>query len=187
LYQIVGPRDHPRRPAILNRVEIEATPAVRPGNDAERWRQPSPLLLRLRLVELALGTLAVAAVAGVVAGMLGSATTGVVAALAALLVGLAVAPFLGRRVRSWAYCEREDDLLVRHGLLVARLSVVPYGRMQFIDVVAGPAERTFGLATVHLHTAAAASDARIPGLPEEEAARLRDRLAALGEARAAGL
>ena len=90
-------------------------------------------------------------------------------------------------MRSWGYCEREDDLLVRHGLLVARLSVVPYGRMQFIDVEAGPAERLFGLATLHLHTAAAASDARIPGLDAAEAARLRDRLATLGEARAAGL
>jgi membrane protein YdbS with pleckstrin-like domain len=40
---------------------------------------------------------------------------------------------------------------------------------------------------VTLHTAAAASDARVPGLPGPEAARLRDRLAALGEARAEGL
>jgi hypothetical protein len=59
--------------------------------------------------------------------------------------------------------------------------------MQFIDVTAGPVERSFGLATVRLHTAAAATDARIPGLATEEAARLRDRLAALGEADAAGL
>ena len=72
-----------------------------------------------------------------------------------------------------------------HGF--ARLSVVPYGRMQFIDVTAGPIERSFRLATVRMHTAAAASDARIPGLPQEEAARLRDRLAALGESRVAGL
>jgi membrane protein YdbS with pleckstrin-like domain len=59
--------------------------------------------------------------------------------------------------------------------------------MQFVDVTAGPLERLFGLATVQLHTAAAASDATIPGLLPEEAARLRDRLAALGEARAEGL
>ncbi len=72
-------------------------------------------------------------------------------------------------------------------MLVSRLSVVPYGRMQFVEVIAGPFERSFGLATVHLHTAAAASDARIPGLERDEAARLRDRLAALGEAQAAGL
>ena len=95
--------------------------------------------------------------------------------------------FVGRRFGSWGYAEREDDLLVRRGVMFARLSVVPYGRMQFIDVTAGPLERAFGLASVRLHTAAAATDARIPGLTREEAARLRDRLAELGEAQAAGL
>jgi membrane protein YdbS with pleckstrin-like domain len=59
--------------------------------------------------------------------------------------------------------------------------------MQFVDVTAGPIERSFGLATVQLHTAAASSDARIPGLAADEAARLRDQLARLGEAKAAGL
>ena len=92
-----------------------------------------------------------------------------------------------RRFSAWGYAERDQDLLVRRGVLVSRLSVVPYGRMQFVEVIAGPLERSFGLATVHLHTAAAASDARIPGLERDEAARLRDRLAALGEAQAAGL
>jgi hypothetical protein len=139
------------------------------------------------MLELALGTLAVAAVAAIVAGISGGTTAGAIATVVALAAGAVTAPFLARRVRSWGYCEREDDLLVRRGLLVSRLSVVPYGRMQFIDVEAGPAERAFGLATVHLHTAAAASDARIPGLANAEAARLRDRLAELGEARAAGL
>jgi hypothetical protein len=95
--------------------------------------------------------------------------------------------FVPRSLRSWGYAERPDDLLVRHGLLYRRLSIVPYGRMQFVDVTAGPLERLLGLATVQLHTAAAATDARIPGLTAAEAARLRDRLAALGEARAEGL
>ena len=71
--------------------------------------------------------------------------------------------------------------------MFSRLSVVPYGRMQFIDVTAGPFERSFGIATVRMHTAAAASDARIPGLPRGEAERLRDRLAELGEVQAAGI
>jgi len=40
---------------------------------------------------------------------------------------------------------------------------------------------------VQLHTAAAATDAQIPGLTSKDAQELRDRLATLGEARAAGL
>jgi membrane protein YdbS with pleckstrin-like domain len=92
-----------------------------------------------------------------------------------------------RAVKAWGYAERDNDLLVKHGLFVRRLSIVPYARMQYVDVTAGPLERAFHLATVQLHTAAAASDARVPGLPPEEAARLRDRLTALGEDRAEGL
>jgi uncharacterized protein len=137
-----------------------------------------------------LEVLAVTLLAALGAGILGaasSAPTGVIAAAVALGAGTLMLVFASRRVRAWSHAERDDDLLVRRGVLFSRLSVVPYGRIQFIDVTAGPVERSFGLATVRLHTAAAASDARIPGLSRDEAARLRDRLAELGEAQAAGL
>jgi membrane protein YdbS with pleckstrin-like domain len=124
---------------------------------------------------------------GTLAGMRGIAEAGVLILVAVVGAGFLADRFAQRRVRAWAYCERDDDLLVQRGVMFARLSVVPYGRMQFIDVVAGPVERVFGLATVRMHTAAAASDARIPGLSQDEAARLRDHLAELGEAKAAGL
>src|SRR5262249_54190291 len=109
-------------------------------------------------------------------------------AVAGVIAGsLAALWFARNRFRSWVYQERDEDLIVERGVMIHRLSVVPYGRMQFVDVSAGPIDRVFRLATVKLHTAAAASDARIPGLEREEAARLRDRLAGLGEAKAAGL
>nr|WP_238350855.1 PH domain-containing protein [Kribbella shirazensis] len=94
---------------------------------------------------------------------------------------------IGRNQRSWKYAEREDELLVSHGILFRELVVVPYGRMQFVDVTAGPLERACGLATVELHTATPATDAKIPGLHPDEAGRLRDRLSALGQAQAWGL
>lgn len=95
--------------------------------------------------------------------------------------------FIGRRQKSWAYSEREDDLLVTRGFMFRRLVIVPYGRMQLVDVAAGPLERYFGIAKLQLHTAAATTDAVIPGLTPDIAAALRDRLAELGEQRAAGL
>lgn len=95
--------------------------------------------------------------------------------------------FLARRTKSWGYAEREDDLLVTRGFMFKRLVIVPYGRMQLVDLKAGPIDRAMGIATLQLHTAAATSDAVIPGLPPDVAAALRDRLAALGEQRAAGL
>ena len=94
---------------------------------------------------------------------------------------------IGRQAAAIGYAERDDDLLVRRGILFRDLVVVPYGRMQYVDVQAGPVDRRFGIAKVQLHTAAPGTDAQIPGLAPEEAARLRDRLARRGEARLAGL
>jgi len=153
---------------------------------SDDWMRPSPRLRQARHVEAGAVTILLLAVAGAILA-LSSVRNGLFAALIVIAAGVLLDVMLQRRVGSWGYLEREDDLLIRRGLLVRRLSVVPYGRMQFIDVTAGPVERSFRLATVRLHTASAASDARIPGLAIEEAARLRDRLAALGEAHAAGL
>ena len=141
----------------------------------------------MRRVQVAGTAAAAALIAGTAAGLAAGAEACVIAVAAVIVASLAAFWFTRNRVRAWTYTEREDDLIVSRGVLVRRLSVVPYGRMQFVNVTAGPVERAFRLATVKLHTAAAASDARIPGLEREEAARLRDRLAALGEAKAAGL
>jgi len=85
------------------------------------------------------------------------------------------------------YAEREDDLLIRRGIFFQRTLVVPYGRMQYVDIGAGPVERGLGLCTLKLHTASAGTNAEIPGLPAGEGARLREQLSARGEARLAGL
>ena len=162
-------------------------PAAQVAAGELSWRGLDRGLLVLRRAECALLLGVPALVAAAAAGVL----VHPLAALAVLLIGallLALAlSAVQRRFAAWGYAEREDDLLLRRGVLVQRTSVVPYGRMQYVDVTAGPLDRRLGLAKVVLHTAAAATDAAIPGLTTTEAARLRDRLAALGEARAAGV
>jgi membrane protein YdbS with pleckstrin-like domain len=151
------------------------------------YRSPSSRLWSARQLLWALVVVPVTTGLTVLFGL----TVGTLAAVIVLVVCLVLATvewvLLRGRFRSWGYAEREDDLLIRRGFVVRRLSVVPYGRMQFVDVTAGPVERIFGLATVKLHTAAAATDAKVPGLLTAEAERLRDRLASLGEAQASGL
>ncbi len=128
-------------------------------------------------------------VVGLVGGALFTVTTA--AGIGAWCAGLAALVWLwavvGRNWRSWGYAERADDLLVIHGALWKKLVVVPYGRMQLVDVEAGPVARLFGVVTVKLHTAAATTDARVCGLSPPDALALRERLTALGEAHAAGL
>jgi membrane protein YdbS with pleckstrin-like domain len=160
--------------------------ALTPWPDTVVWRPVSPKLITVELIARGIGVLVLLVGLGVGWSLapywLWPAGMAVVVAYA---IWRSIVTF--RAVRAWGYAERDQDLLVKHGLLIRRLSIVPYARMQFVDVTAGPLERAFGLATVQLHTAAAASDAKVPGLPPEEAARLRDRLTALGEDRAEGL
>ncbi|MFP5368113.1 MAG: PH domain-containing protein, partial [Actinomycetes bacterium] len=94
---------------------------------------------------------------------------------------------LPRQVRAIGYAERNEDLLIRSGIFFQRTMVVPYGRMQYVDISVGPVERSLGLCTLKLHTASPGTNAQIPGLPAAEGARLREQLAARGEARLAGL
>jgi membrane protein YdbS with pleckstrin-like domain len=150
------------------------------------WTAVSPRLRAMRRT-IVFSTVLVAG--GLLTGLLWSTSRdGSIAAGAATVVALAWTWWMiGRNWRSWGYAERVDDLLVTHGALFRTLVVVPYGRMQLVDVVAGPIERIFGLVNVKLHTAAATTDARIRGLRPDDAGLLRDRLATLGEAHAAGL
>jgi membrane protein YdbS with pleckstrin-like domain len=158
-------------------------PFAPPG---ERWVPVSPKLRTLRRTLLLAALVPLGLVASGAAAIVHPALALAPPVLAA---GLAAWGWVlvGRNYLSWGYAEGADDLLVRNGWMFRRLVVVPYGRMQFVDVTAGPLERRYGLATLQLHTAAAATDAAIPGLTPDEAGRLRDRLAELGEARSAGL
>lgn len=92
-----------------------------------------------------------------------------------------------RQVRAIGYAERHEDLLIRQGVFFQRVMVVPYGRMQYVDISVGPIERAMGLASLKLHTASPGTNAMLVGLPGPEAARLREQLSSLGEAKLAGL
>jgi hypothetical protein len=116
-----------------------------------------------------------------------SRLAGLITGIAAVLLLLWAWSAVGRNFRSWGYVERADDLMVTHGAMFKKLTVVPYGRMQLVDVKAGPIERAFGVVNVKLHTAAATTDAQVRGLSPADAGSLRDRLTALGEAHGAGL
>lgn len=97
----------------------------------------------------------------------------------AVLALLAFTLLPGRHHRAWRYAALDDELHIQRGLLVRRRILVPYGRVQHIDVGQGPAERALGLATLGLHTAGTIG-ARIalPGLAAEDAAALRERIRA---------
>jgi len=150
------------------------------------WAPVSPRLAAVRL-SIAGIVLGVPLVGGVVAALLSGVTWLWVIPGVFVVLGLWAAWLIPRQVRAVGYAERADDLLIRRGILFRSMVVVPYGRMQYVDVQAGPLARWFGIAAVQLHTASTGTDAVIDGLPPTEATRLRDKLASRGEARLAGL
>ena len=152
------------------------------------WKRLSPSFRSLRRVT----TLTVIPILFSIPAVIVGAASGqwwisaIIWALAAIIVAIRFG-LIERTYRSWGYVEREDDLYITHGVLFRSLVAVPYGRMQLVEVASGPLERAFGLATVTLKTASPETNAAIPGLAPDEAARLRDRLTELGEAHASGL
>ena len=120
-----------------------------------------------------------------------SAVTNMAYLVVAVLTTLAVCAWwwwvTGRRWRAWGYVEREKELIIKRGVFVRRVTFIPYGRMQFVELKQGPFDRLINTYEVQLHTAAAATDAKIPLIPADEAHRLRKSLTELGEAHAAGL
>jgi membrane protein YdbS with pleckstrin-like domain len=100
---------------------------------------------------------------------------GLATGLAALLLLAAVILLPARRYRSWGYRMDEDELHIRSGLWLRMHTIVPFGRVQHIDVAQGPIERKFAVGTLILHTAGTRNSAvPLPGLAFEEAGRIRD-------------
>lgn len=153
----------------------------------ETWQRIQPAMAKVQRLEGAMVIAPITLAAAAVAAFTGLWWLLGVAVVLGAGVFVWYALLVGRQVRAWGYAERAEDLLISHGLVFRQLVVVPYGRMQFVDVSAGPIERWAGIVTVQLHTASAGSDARIPGLLPDDGARLRDRLAERGKALAAGL
>ncbi len=168
------------------------TEAIDPPGIA--WQRVSPKYVTVRLVQWALGNLITVLVLSLPLLFVllevwawPPLWLAVAVPAAALVLAIWRLVLIPRQVRAIGYAERDDDLLIRTGIFFQRTMAVPYGRMQYVDIAVGPVERGLGLCTLKLHTASPGTNAQIPGLPAAEGARLREQLAARGEARLAGL
>jgi uncharacterized protein len=95
-------------------------------------------------------------------------------ALLALVVGGLLTWWAPRAsYRHWSYELAEEALELRHGIMQRTHSAIPYWRVQYIDVQQGPIERALGLSRLVVHTAAASTDAQVPGIAADRAEALR--------------
>ena len=78
---------------------------------------------------------------------------------------------------TWRYDVTPTDVDLYHGVFTKKRVLVPLVRVQHVQTKQGPILRAHGLATVTISTAGESFE--IPGLAEEDANELRDRVAEL--------
>ncbi len=104
---------------------------------------------------------------------------GVIVGPVALLALLLILRIPLRRHYARGYAMSEDRLRVVRGIWFRRDTVVPFGRVQHIDVDQSPLERFFGLATLTLHTAGTHNaSVNLPGLERGLAMEMREEIRA---------
>jgi len=95
----------------------------------------------------------------------------------ALLALAAIIRLPGRRHFARGFAMSTDRLRVVRGILFHSDTIVPFGRVQHIDVDQGPLERFYGIATLTLHTAGTQnSSVNLPGLEHALAMDMREEI-----------
>jgi uncharacterized protein len=80
-----------------------------------------------------------------------------------------------RKYKRWGYYVGDDRIRIVRGYLFYCDTIVPFGRIQHIDVEQGPIQRLFGLAALIVHTAGNHnSTVSLPGLLHDDALVIRD-------------
>ena len=128
-------------------------------------------MLRLQFAIVALVLLAGATVAEIaIPGYTGAVWLPVILFSLWLLIRMPM-----RRYAARGYSLVEERLRVVRGILFRSDTVVPYGRVQHIDVNQGPLERVFHLATLTVHTAGTHNaSVSLPGLAHADAVAIRE-------------
>ncbi|TXD51315.1 MULTISPECIES: PH domain-containing protein [unclassified Polaribacter] len=86
------------------------------------------------------------------------------------ILGYLLASFAKRK-----YAIREKDISYQEGLLVKRLTTVPFSRIQHVETDEKPISRIFGLSSLSVYTAGDSSDDLvIKGITKEEALQIKE-------------
>lgn len=99
--------------------------------------------------------------------------TGLLTVVSLVLGASLVAWYPRAAFRRWRYVVGESELELNHGVVFHKHSVLPYYRVQHIDVTQGPIDRMMKLSRLVIHTASAGTDKQIPGVATDVAADLR--------------
>ena len=104
---------------------------------------------------------------------------GVITGIATLIALFIIIRIPMARYNARGYQISRDRLRVVRGIMWHSDTIVPFGRVQHIDVDQGPIERALNIATMTLHTAGSHNaSVRLPGLGHELAIEMREEIRA---------
>jgi membrane protein YdbS with pleckstrin-like domain len=69
---------------------------------------------------------------------------------------------------TYTFLLADDMILIEKGVIWKRKNVIPYSRVQNVNITHNPLERALGIATVHIHTAGmgmAYAEGKVAGIP----------------------
>lgn len=136
---------------------------------------PQKSLIRISMIIRAVILLVLGLAAEVALQIELGATSGVILIPVALFAAMLVLVLPGRIYRRWGYDMGDEQLRVLRGFLWRTDTIVPFNRIQHIDVAQGPLQRLFGLSTLIVHTAGTHNSiVTLPGLATMDAEAMRE-------------
>lgn len=168
--------EHASSPSIDSPVSMAAPePAESYNQGLTPLHPPHKSLIRLRMSIRALFLLIAASVADFFLQNRFGLPGGYLAGAALLLAGLMILVLPHRIYRRWGYDMGAEQLRILRGFLWRTDTIVPFNRIQHIDVAQGPLQRFFGLSTLIVHTAGTHNSIVVlPGLATAAAEDMRD-------------
>ena len=155
---------------------VEASPVVDVNDEALTPLHPDHV--KVLRIQASLATLPFL-VAALVLESAGLLPLGAIFVPIAVLAGWFILRAPLRRYSAKGFVMGDDRLRVVRGLLFRSDSVVPFGRVQHIDLNQGPLERIYDLATLTVHTAGTHNaSVRLPGLLNADAVAMREAIRA---------
>jgi membrane protein YdbS with pleckstrin-like domain len=157
---------------------MDQTPVTRPHDEDAELTKLHPNYSHVLRVQATLSSLPFLVGALVLEGALrgeGLIPSGILAGPVLLIALVLIIRIPQTRYNARGYQISADRLRVVRGLMFRHDTVVPFGRVQHIDVNQGPLERFFGIATLTLHTAGNHNaSVSLPGLGEPLAREMRE-------------
>ena len=157
---------------------VQVDTADIPAAETIDW-QPMPLAHKREVLTQSLIVSGLVFVASCLPALLAPRPEGVTPVLWMLCALVAAVGFLATRlalakVSHKGYALREHDIAYRSGMFWRKQVLLPFNRVQHVEVASGPLQRRFDLATLKFYTAGGSSvDLAIGGLMSAEAERLR--------------